>query len=150
MVRRVEPADAKAWLAMRVALWPDVPNDHEREIAEHLRARPDSTECLVAELSGVGLVGFVEVGLRAYAEGCLSSPVGYLEGIWVDAAHRHHGTGRRLVEGAERWAMAKECTEMASDRLLENEASGLFHAAVGYTEVERIVCFRRSLSVEAA
>jgi aminoglycoside 6'-N-acetyltransferase I len=141
----VEPADAEGWLRMRCALWPAEPSDHVREIAEHFRVRPPSAECLVAELPGAGLVGFVEVGLRPYAEGCHSSPVGYLEGIWIDEAHRGLGVGRRLVEVAERWARIKGCTEMASDRVLENEPSGLFHAAVGYSEVERIVCFRKDL-----
>jgi aminoglycoside 6'-N-acetyltransferase I len=74
--------------------------------------------------------------------------VGYLEGIWVDERHRSGGIGRDLVAAAERWARAQGCTEMASDRLLENEASGLFHAAVGYDEAERIVCFRKSLTLQ--
>lgn len=145
VVRIVEPVDAEAWTRMRVALWPEGRDDHVDEVAEHFRVRPSGAECFVAELPGRGLVGFVEVGLRAYAEGCHSSPVGYLEGIWVDGPSRGSGVGRRLVEAAERWARAKGCTEMASDRLLENDASGAFHAAVGYREVERIVCFRKDL-----
>jgi aminoglycoside 6'-N-acetyltransferase I len=71
--------------------------------------------------------------------------VGYLEGIFVDEACRTSGVGRALVEAAEDVARLQGCTEMASDRELDNEASGLFHQAVGYQEVERIVCFRKPL-----
>ncbi len=91
------------------------------------------------------MVGFAEVGLRAYAEGCRTSPVGYLEGIFVDGPYRGRGVGSALVDAAEKWARGRGCTEMASDRELGNEGSGIFHAAVGYQEVERIVCFRKSL-----
>ena len=101
--------------------------------------------CLIAELPAVGVVGFTEVGLRAYAEGCRSSPVGYLEGIFVAEPYRARGIGRALVEAAEQWARERGCTEMASDREVENEGSGIFHAAVGYQEVERIVCFKKPL-----
>jgi aminoglycoside 6'-N-acetyltransferase I len=91
------------------------------------------------------IVGFAEVGLRAYAEDCVTSPVGYLEGIYVVDAERGRGVGRALVAAGEQWARAQGCTEMASDRELANEASGLFHQALGYEEVERIVCFKKSL-----
>jgi aminoglycoside 6'-N-acetyltransferase I len=130
---------------MRGALWPGSRRDHEREIAAHFDLPPGPAECFVAELPGEGLVGFAEVGLRGYAEGCLSSPVGYLEGIFVVPTRRGQGVGRALVEVAERWARMSGCSEMASDRELDNEPSGAFHQALGYEEVERIVCFRKSL-----
>ena len=34
---------------------------------------------------------------------------------------------------------------MASDRALENDASGGFHLALGFDEVHRIVCYRKEL-----
>jgi aminoglycoside 6'-N-acetyltransferase I len=77
----------------------------------------------------------------------LSSPVGYLEGIFVVPEHRRSGVGEALVRAAEAWARERGCTEMASDRQLDNEPSGVFHEAVGYEEAERIVCYRKSLEV---
>lgn len=132
------------WLRLRDALWPNSLHDHRREIAAHFATSPETSACLVAEVADE-IVGFAEVGLRAYAESCLTSPVGYLEGIYVAESHRKRGVGRALVEAAERWAHARGCTEMASDRQLANEASGVFHAALGYQEVERIVCFKKLL-----
>lgn len=98
----------------------------------------------MAEQNGQ-LVGFVEVSLRDYAEGCESSPVGYLEGWYVVPEHRKTGIGRRLVQAAEDWARAKGCSEMASDSELSNTQGQQAHARLGYQEVERMVCFRKSL-----
>lgn len=146
IVRPAEPRDAVTWLELRNALWPASRHDHEAEIAGHLANAPESELCLLAELPGRGVVGFAEVRLREYAEGCLSSPVGYLEGIFVRAGHRAAGVGRALVEAAEAWARTKGCSEMASDREWDNEASGAFHAALGFTEVDRIVCLRKGIA----
>ena len=144
-IRPAQPADSDAWFRLRDALWPDSSHDHRAEIAAYLAEPRDSCACYVAELPDDGVVGFVEVGGRGYAEGCLSSPVGYLEGIFVLAEYRFTGVGRRLVDEAEQWARDRGCTEMASDRELANEPSGAFHQALGYEEVERIVCFRKAL-----
>ncbi|WP_245606073.1 GNAT family N-acetyltransferase [Thermus amyloliquefaciens] len=73
----------------------------------------------VAEVEG-RLVGFVEVSLRPYAEGCATRPVGYLEGWYVAPEWRWQGIGRALVEAAEAWARARGCQEMASDAELGN------------------------------
>jgi aminoglycoside 6'-N-acetyltransferase I len=91
------------------------------------------------------LIGFVEVSLRPYAEGCNSSPVGYLEGWYVAPQYGRSGVGRRLVETAEDWARARGCLEMASDTELHNTQSQRAHARLGYQEVVRLVCFRKSL-----
>ena len=42
-------------------------------------------------------------------------------------------------------ARSRGCTEFASDRLLDNEASGAFHLAAGFEETERVVCYRKDL-----
>jgi aminoglycoside 6'-N-acetyltransferase I len=144
-VRPAARTDADAWYEMRCALWPNSDHDHRTEVAAYFERPSDVTVCLVAEAPDEGLVGFAEVGTRPYAEGCLTSPVGYLEGIFVRPLHRDSGVGRSLVETAEAWARELGCIEMASDRLLNNEPSGAFHESLGYGEVERIVCYRKSL-----
>lgn len=141
-IRRLQPQDLPAYFRLRTALWPDSASDFELEVAQILQS--DHQVGFVAEQEGA-LVGFVEVSLRAYAEGCESSPVGYLEGWYVAPTHRKTGVGRRLVEAAEDWARAQGCTEMASDSEISNTQSHLAHARLGYQEVERIVCFRKPL-----
>jgi aminoglycoside 6'-N-acetyltransferase I len=144
-VRPAAPEDTEAWVEMRSLLWPHSPEDHPREIADYFRAPPERAACLIADHEEQGAIGFAEVGLRAYAEECLSSPVGYLEGIYVRAAHRRSGVGRALVDAGKAWARASGCTEMASDRALDDTVSGHFHAKVGFGEVHRIVCYRMTL-----
>ena len=141
-VRPLTPQDLPAYLPLRMALWPDSAASFELEVAEILEA--EHLAAFVAEQDG-NLVGFVEASLRGYAEGCDSSPVGYLEGWFVAPAYRLTGIGRRLVQAAEGWARAQGCTEMASDSELSNTPSHQAHARLGYQEVERIVCFRKAL-----
>lgn len=144
-VRPAEARDAETWLRLRDTFWPDSLHDHAVEIETYFADPPATEACFVAEIEGHGIVGFAELGLRAYAEDCLSSPVGFLEGIYTVPGHRGTGVGRALVEAGEAWARAKGCTEMASDRELENETSGAFHVGVGYEETTRLVCYKKPL-----
>lgn len=141
-IRNLETTDLPAYFSLRTALWPGSDADFELELQEILD-HPD-LHSFVAEIEGT-LVGFIEVSLRTYAEGCQSSPVGYLEGWYVAPQHRQSGVGCKLVEAAEAWARARGCTEMASDTETHNTLSQQAHAKLGYTEVERMVCFRKTL-----
>jgi GNAT superfamily N-acetyltransferase len=90
--------------------------------------------------------GLVDASLREIAEGCATSPVGYIEGIYVRPECRRQGIDRALVAAAEAWAISRGCSEMASDCLLENSESEFFHRELGYSVVERLIHFRRALS----
>lgn len=145
---RIRPAalpDAGELARLRRALWPD-DMDAAQEIAAYLASPPENAVVLVAVRSGAGLAGFIEMGLRDYAEGCGPGPVAYIEGWYVDADLRGLGIGRDLVRAGEDWARARGLSEIASDALVTNDASIAAHRALGFTEVERIVCFRRGLS----
>lgn len=145
IIRRVDPADEKEWLRLRVALWPDASlEEHRREMAPFLRDAQE-TAVFVVERPDGRLGGFLEAGARSYAEGCDTSPVGYIEGWYVDADLRRQGLGRALVQAAETWARDRGLQEMASDCIIDNEVSYRAHLALGYTEVERIICFRKGL-----
>ena len=139
-IREYRPADRGAYQALREKLWPDC-SDKDND---SWFARDDATTFLAERPDG-SLCGFVEVGARPYAEDCESSPVGYIEGWWVDADMRKRGVGRALIDAAEEWARAKGYTEMASDALIENSVSHQAHKALGFEEVERLVMFRKSL-----
>jgi aminoglycoside 6'-N-acetyltransferase I len=145
IVRRAAPADLDGWVRMRDALWPGSLTDHQAETAAHFARSHDWPVVFVAEASG-SLVGFLELGLRSYAEGCTASPVPFIEGWFVEPAHRRRGVGRALVQAAESHAIGHGFTEMASDAELGNTLSHAAHRALGYDEVERIVCFRRGLN----
>jgi aminoglycoside 6'-N-acetyltransferase I len=103
------------------------------------------TITLVAEASDSKLVGFAEVDTRVYAEDCDTSPVAFLEGWYVIPDAQGSGIGRALVNAAETWAREQGLQEFASDTWLHNEAGIQAHLALGFDEVERLVCFRKRL-----
>ena len=91
-------------------------------------------------------IGFAQCGLRSdYVEGTESSPVGYLEGIFVNADDRKKGYASQLLLACEQWAKDMGCTEFASDCELDNIDSLKFHMAMGFDEANRIICFRKSI-----
>ncbi len=91
-------------------------------------------------------IGFAQCGLRHdYVEGTNTSPVGYLEGVFVDAPYRKHGYAKVLLAACEAWAKEQGCTEFASDCELHNNDSLQFHLNVGFEEANRIICFRKIL-----
>ena len=49
------------------------------------------------------------------------------------------------LAACEAWAKRMGCREFASDCLLENEDSLRFHSAVGFRQVNRIICFAKKL-----
>lgn len=145
MIRSYKEEDRAEWLRMRRALWDDCPVEQQvREMDEILASE---TEALfLAERPGGGLCGFVESALRSRADGCDTTPVGYIEGWYVDEDVRRLGIGKALVEAAEAWARAKGCRQMASDAELWNDVSHRAHGALGYEEAARLVLFKKDLS----
>jgi aminoglycoside 6'-N-acetyltransferase I len=131
---------------MRQKLWPSAPGEHAVEIEAFFQEGPrDGDATFVARTSGGIPVGFAEVRIRAYAEGCVTDRVAYLEGIFVEEDRRGRGIATALLRAAEAWGREQGCSEMASDAALDNEASLAFHSRTGFSEVERIVCFRKEL-----
>ncbi len=69
-----------------------------------------------------------------------TTPVGYLEGIFVLEHHRKKGYAKKLLNECEMWAKDKGCKEFASDCEIENDNSLAFHMAMNFTEANRIIC----------
>jgi len=125
------------WAEMCVALWPDLTVD------EVLRMNHEGlfkNEFLYFE--GSEPVAFLSLSLRSdYVEGSDSSPVGYIEGIFVKPEFRRKGIAEKLIDHAKEWSKKFDCKELASDCILENELSQAFHTGVGFTEANKIVCY---------
>ncbi|MCK6462006.1 MAG: GNAT family N-acetyltransferase [Planctomycetes bacterium] len=148
-VRKARPADLDLLAPLRAALWPDASlAEHRDELARILEGRPLSTlplVAMVAECAG-GISGFVEVGLRSHADGCdPGRPVGYVEGWFVEPAHRRKGVGRALLAAAEAWCREQGATEIASDTWIDNGGSQRAHEALGFQEVDRCVNYRKRI-----
>ena len=146
-VRPVRATDASAWLRMREALWPDGADQHAREIERYFAGElAEPLEVLVAADDCGDLIGFAELSIRRYVDGCDTDHVGFLEGWYVAPAWRRRGVGRALVAAAEDWARAQQCREFGSDALLENDVSASAHRALGFEETERVRYVRKFLS----
>lgn len=91
-------------------------------------------------------VAFAHCQLRYdYVEGTDSSPVGYLEGIFVKEDYRLKHIAAELIKECEQWSKDKGCTEFASDCELDNEGSKALHLKSGFEEMNRIICFRKTI-----
>jgi aminoglycoside 6'-N-acetyltransferase I len=134
---------------MRLNLWGGTAEEHTHDI-DACFATPQRGITFVVESTGGGLCGFLEVSLRNYAEGRLTSPVAYIEGWYVDAESRRHKLGTRLAQAAEAWARHQGLKAMASDTQIDNTVSIPAHKVLGYEEVERLVCFRKRLAASGA
>ena len=143
MIRKAEIKDYPAAAALATRMW-----DHDPEELIQGWAEADAVgegAVFIAEEGGQ-IIGFAQCGLRNdYVEGTDTSPVGYLEGIFVDEACRRRGYAARLLSACENWAKEKGCREFASDCELTNTGSLQFHLSLGFQEANRIICFTKAL-----
>ena len=140
-IRLAEAPDKAAWLAMRQSLWPKEPG-----LADELDKLLEREDFMVwLALDGSTPIGFAEASIRAFANGCDTQPVAFLEGIWVDDAHRRQGVGRALVATVEAWAKTRGLSELGSDTWLDDLRSQEVHGHWGFQETERVVYFRKKL-----
>lgn len=141
MIRKAMKNDLPA-AALAVQMWEDAGIDELIREWEEADAAGEGT-VFVAEEGGK-TVGFAQRALRhVYVEGTDTSPVGYLEGVFVEEASRRRGYAARLLAACESWAKEKGCREFASDCELTNADSLRFHLATGFTEANRIICFTK-------
>ena len=144
VIRRMHPGDRAMWAQMRAALWPEESGpDHAKAIDEFLAG--DAAWGFIAEAADGSAVGFAEIAIRQYANGCDTAPVAFLEGIWVAPQFRRRGIGTRLIADAETFSAAHGFRELGSDTLLDNHTSQAAHLAWGFSETERVVYFRKRL-----
>lgn len=117
------------------------------ELTEEFLELLDSGKCALFLLFVDGRpAGFAQCQLRHdYVEGTDTSPVGYLEGIFVLPEVRGQGYAKELLAQCEQWSKAQGCTEFASDCELDNTGSLAFHLKMGFTEANRIICFTKKL-----
>lgn len=142
--RKAVMADLKKVTDLALALWPEHTwNEMADEMGCYISG-PERAAFLMED--GTDALGLAICSLRHdYVEGTEGSPVGYLEGIYVDAACRGKGNARKLLAIAQQWAKEMGCREFASDCELDNQASRDFHLACGFEEANRIICFVKAL-----
>lgn len=129
---------------MAIKMWSD--NTLEG-LTEEFKAIIDSDESVIFMISIKDqAIGLAQCQLRHdYVEGTDSSPVGYLEGIFVEQEYRNKGYAKELLQKCEEWAKKMGCVEFASDCELNNKASLAFHLRMGFAEANRVICFTKKL-----
>ncbi len=144
MIKRARIEDAVVLADLAMHMW----TDHVlKDLTEEFRqlAMNDDAVCFIKYVYDKP-IAFAQCQLRHdYVEGAESSPVGYLEGIFVSEEYRKHGYAAELLSECEKWAREKGCTEFASDCEIGNADSIQFHLSLGFEEANRIICFRKDL-----
>ncbi len=129
---------------LSLELWPDCNYDEEKSQWEELIHAQDHY-CALAKMNHE-YVGFIHISIRYdYVEGAESNTTAYVEGIYVRSAYRKKQIATALLSSGEVWAKSKGLHQLASDTEVDNQISQLFHQQLGFTEVNRIVCFIKTI-----
>ena len=143
----IQPAteqQLESWLIMRKKLWPSQGDDDFLAEMKEMLTDPKCHVLVAFDLDQA--IGFAELSIRDYAEGCATRKIGYLEGIFVEEDYRQQGIAGKLIQQAESWFAIMGCTEMASDTELNNSISIQMHQAYGFTALPTIIPFMKKLS----
>ena len=143
MIRKARLDDARSLAKLARMMW----SSSENELTKDFKALISNKDAAVFLYEADGkTVGFAQCQLRHdYVEGTHTSPVGYLEGIFVAEEHRKRGYARKLVNACQQWAKEMGCTEFASDCEADNLLSLAFHLRLGFCEANRIICFTKKI-----
>lgn len=144
VIRKAISEDAATVAGLAIQMWES--NTMEELTQEFFQCMNRNDSVVFLSIWDGQAVGFAQCGLRHdYVEGTGSSPVGYLEGIFVMEKYRKRGIAKELLKNCQKWAKEQGCEEFASDCEIMNEASLRFHLNVGFEEVNRIICFTKKL-----
>ena len=143
-IKKAYAESSEAIAIMAVKMWTSHTVEELAEGFAKVVNDPDSAVFIMTDDNKT--VGFAQCGLRHdYVEGTQSSPVGYLEGIFVEEPYRKQGCAKQLLARCEEWARGKGCSEFGSDCEINNEISRQFHLGAGFREANRIICFTKNL-----
>ena len=132
MIVPVSKENEKEWIKLCIALWPDTT---AQDLMEERTTYKLSDFLYYIDNEAVA---FISLSIRhEYVPGTETSPVGYLEGVYVKPEFRKRGIAKELITYAKEWAFSQDCNEMASDVELHNEDSQLFQN----NNVLRTFCF---------
>jgi aminoglycoside 6'-N-acetyltransferase I len=121
--------------------------DRNELLAENKQHFSDSRQGFFLSFTENKPIGIAHVSLRSeYVNGTeLGGTCGYLEAIYVRPEYRKNRIAANLVRLCEMWAKEHGCREFASDCLLHNTDSYLFHLRLGFAETERCIFFRKDI-----
>lgn len=144
-IERIRALPDDSIISLRNELWFSKSLEQHRKELEKCLELPEQRAFFIAYDSNKNPAGIAECALRRdYVNGCSTSPVVFLEGIFVTPESRRQGVARKLCAACAEWGRELGAQEFASDVDIENEESIQMHRSLGFEEVERVVCFKRS------
>lgn len=143
LITKASEKDMKDLLEMALALWPE--ENMNELIKQFHRILNSSDEIGFICRTNKEAIGFVTLSLRNIVNGAKSSPVGFLEGLYVKESYRRKGIARKLVEIGEKWVKDRGCSQIGSDALDWNLQSILFHEKLGYKKLYTTVNFIKNI-----
>jgi len=143
-VRRLGRSDQHAWARLRLALWPDGTSAEFLADIDKMLADADRQPAF-GIFEDNHMLGFAEAAEREWGNGCLTAPVAWIEGIYIDPSHRHLGLASQLIDAIIVWAKARGLTELGSDVAVDNAASLHSHERWGFVETERLVVLKKDI-----
>jgi len=144
LIEEISESNLRELTQLMLELWPECVYDEEYQNCRRIMTKSDETCYLIK--SDKQYAAFIQLSLRHdYVEGTETSPVGYIEGIYVKPEFRKSGLAGQLVQQGEKWVREKGCRQYASDTEIDNQVSISFHKKQGFTEISRLVCFVKDL-----
>lgn len=141
---KYKPAYFEEYFDMARALFPDYSVGQLRKDLQHITSSGKHQAFLAMEDGQPS--GFVNVSVRRdYVEGATTSPVGYLEALYVKPGYRKRGVGCKLARTAEAWALARGCAQMGSDTWESHKDGISFHHKMGFRQEDILVHFIKDL-----
>ncbi|MDA5534158.1 aminoglycoside 6'-N-acetyltransferase [Yersinia mollaretii] len=142
-IKKLSSANINLWIALREQLWPHHPENANRSDGKNIILSDELASFIAVDEDGLG-IGFADASIRNdYVNGCIHSPVAFLEGIFIVPSSRRGGVAKQLVDAVQAWGLEKGCQELASDTALDNVLSQQVHEALGFKETERVVYYRK-------
>lgn len=142
---KVTQKDFADWVMLGKEFWPShSPVDIKKDFKRMLSSNKEQSFLCCNERGYA--IGFINVAIRTdYVEGSKSSPVGYLEGVYIKRAYRKQGIARQLMKEAEAWLKSKKVKEIGSDAMINNTVSHKFHKSLGFKKGEILVHFIKKI-----
>jgi aminoglycoside 6'-N-acetyltransferase I len=131
----------REWKEMREDIYPLLDEEYHQEEMEQIFVS-DEWFCYFLTDEDNRTLGLVELSSRNIVDGCLSSPVAYIEGLYLKEEYRGRGLGKEAIRVILDWCREKGFSELATDAELGNVKAQHFYEAVGFQETDRVVEFR--------
>ena len=145
MILRADSSNFSDWIDLSLRLFPE--HSRDEMVGFYSEILDSEREVGFLYKKDNRYVGYMNLSIRNdYVNGTHSSPVAFIEAIYVLPEYRRQSIARELIAHGEDYARQKGLTQLASDCLLENEPGAEFHIICGFQETERVIYFAKDLA----